>query len=64
MVFAAVPPDVPKVSDLPTRAIHPRGSAPKSREAQPLQIKNKRIGKAEPFRTSGGKAAPLGAFKL
>src|SRR2546423_2783397 len=57
--FAALPPDVRKVYDLPARFIQIpvlwfRGSASKS-ENEPY---GRPLGKAKPYRTSGGGAAP------
>jgi hypothetical protein len=54
-MFAALPPDVREVSDLPT------GPLLRGGYAQGHSPKNQGIvsGKAEPFRTSGGKAADV-----
>jgi len=55
--FAAMPTDVRKVSDLPTRVQRVRGCAPAfSMTGAKPQSHKESLGRSETFRTSGGRA--------
>lgn len=52
----APPPDVRKGLALPKQCSVPRGCAPDSKRGHSPRYKSNLTGRAEPFRTSGGKA--------